>query len=165
MKTISQPIDFLAANIYSGTRVKMGAHGEPEVVEHGPEVPLTGFHWPVVPEALRWGPRFLHQRYGLPIIVAENGLALPDWVALDGKVHDPQRIDFLTRYLRELEKAMEDGACVDGYFQWSILDNFEWAEGYRQRFGLVHVDFKTQRRIPKDSATWFAGVIRAHRIP
>lgn len=165
METISQPIDFLATNIYSGTRVKMGSGGKPEIVPHGPEVPLTGFHWPVVPESLRWGPRFLHEQYGLPVIIAENGLALPDWVALDGKVHDFQRVDFLTRYLRELGKAIADGARIDGYFHWSILDNFEWAEGYRQRFGLVHVDYQTRRRIPKQSASWFAGLVRANRIP
>jgi beta-glucosidase len=89
----------------------------------------------------------------------ENGMASPAWVALDGKVHDPARIDFTRRYLRELRRAMNDGVDVRGYFHWSIMDNFEWAEGYRQRFGLVHVDFSMLMRTPKGSAYWYADVI------
>ena len=96
-----------------------------------------------------------------------NGKNLDGWreatgkkESLDGKVHDPQRIDFMQRYLRELARARNDGAQVRGYFAWSLMDNFEWAEGYRQRFGLVHVDFATQRRTPKDSFYWYREVIR-----
>lgn len=76
------------------------------------------------------------------------------------KVHDPGRIDFYHRYLRELGRAVEDGVKVDGYFAWSVLDNFEWAKGYSDRFGMVYVDFETQERILKDSAHWYAEVIR-----
>ncbi|MCU0494912.1 MAG: family 1 glycosylhydrolase, partial [Chloroflexaceae bacterium] len=83
-------------------------------------------------------------------------------VALDGAVHDPQRIDYTQRYLRELRRAIADGVDVRGYFHWSLMDNFEWAEGYRQRFGLIYVDYPTQRRIPKDSARWYAEVIRTN---
>ena len=82
-----------------------------------------------------------------------------DWIALDGRVHDPQRIDFLTRYLREYRRAIADGVKAIGYFQWSIMDNFEWALGYKRRFGLVYVDYATGRRIPKDSARWYKQVI------
>jgi beta-glucosidase len=159
METISQPVDFYGANIYSASRYRTGADGEPEHVPHSAATPLSAFKWPVVPEALRWGPRFLHERYQLPVVVTENGVSLSDWVALDGGVHDPMRIDFLTRYLRELRHAIQDGADVLGYFHWSILDNFEWAEGYKQRFGLVHVDYGTLRRTPKDSAYWFRDLI------
>lgn len=155
METISQPIDFYGANIYSGTLYKAGVNGEPERVPHASSTPLSAFKWAIIPESLRWGPRFLHERYKLPVIVTENGISLSDWVALDGKVHDPQRIDFLTRYLGELRRAIADGADVRGYFHWSIMDNFEWAEGYKQRFGLVHVDYGTQVRTPKDSAWWY----------
>lgn len=155
METISQPIDFYGANIYSGTIYRNGANNEPERVPFGPSVPLSAFKWPIMPESLRWGPRFLNERYGLPVIVTENGVSLSDWVALDGKVHDHQRIDFLKRYLHELRRAIDDGADVRGYFHWSIMDNFEWAEGYKQRFGLVHVDYETQRRTPKESAYWY----------
>jgi len=113
----------------------------------------------VTPEALRWGPRLFYERYHLPIYITENGLANPDWVSLDGNVHDPQRIDFTCRYLQQLEKAIDEGAEVRGYFHWSLMDNFEWAEGYKHRFGLVYVDFDTLRRIPKDSAAWYRDVI------
>ena len=82
-----------------------------------------------------------------------------DVVSLDGQVHDPNRIDYMHRYLRELRRAAEDGVDVRGYFAWSLMDNFEWARGYNERFGLVHVDYQTQKRTIKDSARWYAGVI------
>ena len=106
-----------------------------------------------------FGPRFLHERYGLPIVVTENGLSNRDWVFEDGKVHDRARVDFLTRYLRELARAASDGVPVRGYFHWSIMDNFEWAHGYKHRFGLIHVDYPTQRRTLKDSAHHYAKII------
>ncbi len=116
----------------------------------------------MTPEALYWGPRFYHERYGAPVVITENGLSNSDWAGLDGAVRDPARIDFLARYLRELRRAVLDGIPVRGYFHWSLLDNFEWAEGYSQRFGLIHVDFATGRRTPKESAAWYAGVIRSN---
>jgi beta-glucosidase len=82
-----------------------------------------------------------------------------DWVDLDGRVRDGARIDFLKRYLRELDRAIADGVDIRGYFHWSIMDNFEWAEGYKHRFGLVHVDYETQKRTMKDSAYWYRDVI------
>jgi beta-glucosidase len=85
---------------------------------------------------------------------------LKDWISLDGKVHDSNRIDFLERYLIALKKASDDGVTVNGYFQWSLLDNFEWAEGYNERFGLVYVDFKTGERTPKDSYYWYRDTIK-----
>jgi beta-glucosidase len=81
---------------------------------------------------------------------------------LDGKVHDPQRIDFTARYLRELKRAAADGVDVLGYCHWSFMDNFEWSEGYKERFGLVYVDYQTQARIPKDSALWYRHVIETN---
>ena len=89
-------------------------------------------------------------------------MALNDWVALDGKVHDPQRIDFLTRYLRGLKQSIDEGVPVLGYVHWSIMDNFEWAEGYAPRFGLIHVDYATQQRTLKDSAYWYRDLIRSN---
>ena len=88
-----------------------------------------------------------------------------DEIAADGQVHDPQRIDFTRRYLRELCRAIRDGVDVRGYFHWSLMDNFEWAEGYRQRFGLVHVDYATQKRTIKDSGRFYAGVIASNSVP
>lgn len=162
MCTMHQPIDFIGLNIYRGYTCRRSAGGSPEIVAFAPGCAETHIHWAVHPAALRWGPIFTYERYRLPIVITENGLASHDWVSVDGKVHDPQRSDFLARYLVELRRAMEDGVPVRGYFAWSLLDNFEWAEGYRYRFGLVHVDFATQRRTPKDSAWWYRECIRTH---
>jgi len=162
METICQPLDFYGANIYNAQTVKAGPNGEPIEVPHHQGMARTIYHWPVTPEALYWGAKFFHERYGKPIVITENGLGLSDWEALDGKVHDPQRIDFLQRYLLSLRRASEDGVPIDGYFQWSFMDNFEWNEGYRFRFGLVYVDYLDQRRIPKDSAYWYRDVIASN---
>ncbi len=156
MELISQPIDIYGQNIYNGKCVRMGENGEPELVPRKPGYPHTAMNWPVTPEALYWGPKFLYERYKTPIYITENGASCADVVSLDGKVHDPARIDFLARYLSELKKAATDGVDIRGYFQWSLLDNFEWNEGYKERFGLVYVDYETQQRILKDSAYWYA---------
>lgn len=156
---IHQPLDFCGANIYHGVYVRAGVDGNPEELPFPVGFPLNSMSWPVVPEALRWGPRFLYERYGLPIAITENGCANADWIALDGQVHDSQRIDYTQRYLIELAKAGEDGAKLLGYFHWSLMDNFEWAEGYKERLGLIFVDYPTQRRILKDSARWYRDVI------
>ena len=85
-----------------------------------------------------------------------------DWVHLDGKVHDPQRIDFVNRYLLAFERAIDDGMEAGGYFQWSFIDNFEWAFGYQDRFGITFVDYETKARTLKDSAYWYREVIRSN---
>ncbi len=162
LEIIRQPLDFYGANIYNGTPGRRGPDGGFEPVGHGLGYAHTHFYWPVTPPALYWGPKFLHERYQLPIVITENGMANPDWPALDGQVHDTQRIDFLQRYLREYRRAAADGVPVKGYFLWSIMDNFEWAEGYKQRFGIVHVDYATGKRTPKDSALWYKTVIAAN---
>ena len=159
MELIGQPLDFLGANIYNGDYARAGVDGQPERVPFPVGHALTGYDWPVTPEALYWGPRFLWERYGKPIYITENGLANVDWVARDGQVHDPQRIDFTARYLLALQQAIHDGVKVHGYFHWSLMDNFEWAVGYRQRFGLVYVDYPTLKRTPKDSAHWYRDLI------
>ena len=89
-------------------------------------------------------------------------MANTDWVAEDGAVHAPQRIDYPRRYLKALRRAAADGVDLRGYFHWTLMDNFEWAEGFRQRFGLVYVDFTTQQRVPKDSAYWYRQVIASN---
>ena len=155
---IAQPLDFYGANIYYD---QMGFDREFSY-ENGAYVgsPRTATDWPVTPEALYWGPKFLYRRYGLPVIISEDGMAGYDWVHLDGKVHDPARIDFLQRYLGELERAAEE-VPVLGYFYWSLLDNLEWDSGYDKRFGLVHVDFRTFERTIKDSGYWYADYIKS----
>jgi len=161
MKLICQPLDLLAQNMYNGTAIRAGADGKPERVSRDIGFPKTGFNWPITPESLYWAPKFLSERYPhLPIYITENGLSCPDVVSVDGKVHDPNRIDFVTRYLRELKRASEDGVPVAGYFLWSLMDNFEWANGFGERFGLIHVDYKTRKRTFKDSAYWYRDVIK-----
>ena len=162
METIHQPLDFFGVNIYRGETVCAGQNGQPEFVNDPVGHPITAYHWSVDPKSLYWGPKNFYERYKLPIIMTENGMSNVDWVALDGKVHDPQRIDFLNRYLLQLRKASEDDVDIRGYFQWSLMDNFEWASGYRERFGIVHVDFGTQKRTLKDSALWYKEVIASN---
>jgi beta-glucosidase len=159
---IHQPIDFYGCNIYTGVPVEAGKDGKPKTLEFPDGHPHTQFLWKVAPEGVYWGPKFLSERYKLPIVITENGLSCHDWVSVDGKVHDHARIDFLTRYLREIQKAIVDGVDIQGYFHWSIMDNFEWAEGYKHRFGLIHVDYETQKRTLKESAYWYRDVVRSN---
>ena len=159
MKLISQPIDFYGQNIYNGRCIRMGTDGRPEEVRRPAGFPKTATNWTVTPEALYWGPKFLYERYRKPIYITENGMACHDTVSQDGKVHDPNRIDFLARYLKNLKRAAEE-IDIRGYFQWSLMDNFEWDKGYAERFGIIYVDFETQERIWKDSAYWYRDLIR-----
>lgn len=159
MKLISQPIDFYGQNIYNGRCIRMGTDGRPEEVRRPAGFPKTATNWPVTPEALYWGPKFLYERYRKPIYITENGMACHDTVSQDGKVHDPNRIDFLARYLKNLKRAAEE-IDIRGYFQWSLMDNFEWDKGYAERFGIIYVDFETQERIWKYSAYWYRDLIR-----
>ena len=161
MKLISEPIDIYGQNIYNGRCIRMGADGKPEDVERYEGFPQTAVGWPVTPECLYWGPKFLYERYRKPMYITENGMACNDVISLEGKVHDPQRIDFLARYLHELKRAADE-IDVRGYFQWSLLDNFEWEKGYAGRFGLVYTEFLSQKRILKDSAYWYRDVIQTN---
>ena len=149
--------DFIGINLYHGTAARMGENG-PEEVPYPAGGPRTAIGWPITPEALEWGPRFLAERYKLPIYISENGLSCNDKIFLDGQVHDPQRVDFLARYLESLSRAVADGVNIRGSFHWSLTDNFEWAEGYDQRFGLAYVDYASGKRILKDSGRWYSSV-------
>ncbi len=162
METICQPLDFYGANIYFAEFVRAGGESGYEFTKKKDGYPLTTMGWHVTPEALYWGPKFLFERYRLPIVITENGMADFEWVQLDGKVHDPKRIDFLTRYLREFKRAMDDGVDALGYFIWTLLDNFEWTYGYKQRFGLIYTDYQSKQRILKDSAYWYKKVIETN---
>lgn len=162
MELIHQPIDFMGQNIYNGYPVRAGADGEPEFVSREPGFAKTAANWPVTPEAFYWGVRFLSERYHLPLYITENGMSCHDNVSRDGRVHDPNRIQFLDEYLSALCRANDDGADVRGYFLWTFLDNFEWDKGYNERFGIVYVDFATQKRIVKDSAYWYQKVIESN---
>ncbi len=159
LKTICQPLDFYCQNIYNGREFKAGENGY-EKVRRYEGFPRTANGWPITPGAIKWAAKFLYERYKLPIYITENGLSCHDTVSLDGKVHDPNRIDFLHRYILALREAAEEGADIRGYFQWSLMDNFEWGLGYSERFGIVFVDFVTQERIIKDSGYWYSNVIK-----
>ena len=150
--------DFIGVNVYNG--VSVDPQGEPVKAFAG--FPMTANKWLVTPEVMHFGPVNLFRRYGLPLYITENGQSCNDRIFLDGQVHDPDRIDFLHRYLRQLHKAIEEGVPVMGYLQWSFLDNFEWSEGYNERFGIIYVDYPTLRRIPKDSARWYRDVIESN---
>jgi len=158
-----QPLDYIGLNLYSAQTYRRGDSGAPEKVPFAAGYPRSGVDWqPITPGCLYWGPRFFYERYGLPIAVTENGLSTRDQLFLDGNVHDPQRIDYIHRGLLELARAIKDKVQVLGYWFWSLLDNFEWADGYKQRFGLIYVDFETQKRIPKDSFYWYRKVVRSN---
>ncbi len=162
MKLIHQPLDFYGQNIYHGSAIRSDGKGRYASAERTPGAPKTAIQWSITPKCLRWGPEFLYERYHLPIFITENGMSAHDTVSLDGKVHDPNRIDFLHRYLMELEKSTDNGTDIGGYFLWSFMDNFEWDKGYTERFGIVYVNYETQERIPKDSAYWYRDWIEAH---
>ena len=162
MKLISQPLDFMGQNIYNGYFVRAGKDGEPEFVDRPYGFPRTSTNWPVTPECLYWGLKFMYDRYHMPMYITENGMSCHDNVSPDGRVHDRNRIDFLDAYLSQVQKAADEGVDVRGYFLWTFLDNFEWTEGYKERFGIVHVDFATQKRIAKDSAFWYQRTIETN---
>ena len=160
---IHQPLDYYAQNIYNGKiiRASAGAPGYEEVpLPTG--YPKTAIQWPITPDALYWGPKLLYERYKTPFLITENGMSCHDAVSLDGRVHDPNREDFMHRYLLAYRRAAEDGVDARGYFAWSLMDNYEWACGYTERFGLVYVDYATQQRIPKDSALWYRRVMESN---
>lgn len=162
MKLISQPLDFMGQNIYNGVLVKADGKNGFEIVNRQPGCLKAANNWPVTPECLYWGPKFLYERYQVPIYITENGFSCHDVVSKEGNVHDSNRIEFTSRYLSNLKKAIKDEVDVRGYFHWSLLDNFEWAQGYNERFGLVHVDFNTQERTIKDSGYWYRTVIESN---
>lgn len=159
---IGQPIDFIGANIYNGNVYRADSNGNPQYVKLEDGFARTAIQWPVTSDALYWGAREVCGRYGLPFYISENGMSAHDWVSLDGEVHDCNRIDYMQRYLLGFERAADEGLPVAGYFAWSFLDNFEWAKGYNERFGLVFTDYRTQQRTVKDSGKWYSEVIRSN---
>jgi beta-glucosidase len=172
LELVGEALDFLGLNNYFPSYAKHAptADEDPahraatdiDMVENPPaELSRTAMGWPVEPLGLGRLLRWLRDRYpGLPpIYITENGSAYPDALGEGGGVHDPARVAYLDGHLRAVLAAMDDGVDVRGYFCWSLMDNFEWAYGYTKRFGLVYVDYPTQRRIPKTSFGWFRDVI------
>lgn len=159
MKLISSPIDFYGQNIYNAIMIRADKNGNSVEVTRYDGFPKTAIQWPMTPESMYWGPKFIYERYKKPFYITENGMSSHDWISLDGKVHDSSRVDMMHRYLREYKRAADEGVDLSGYFAWSSIDNFEWAYGYSERFGLVFVDYQTQNRIRKDSSYFYQKVI------
>lgn len=162
MALINQKVDFIAYNCYQGRTAKDDGNGGVRFVKPKVGYPCTAIGWPVNPPCIYWVARFLWERYHLPLYITENGMSSHDWISLDGKCHDPNRIDYLNRHLLQLEKAVDEGVDVRGYFQWSLMDNYEWAEGYFDRFGIIYVDYPTGERTIKDSGYWYSQVIASN---
>jgi beta-glucosidase len=177
--TIRQPIDFLGVNYYSPAYLRAGDPDDlrqyeeparcelPGVVEYRPAgLDRTAMGWLVDAEGLY---ELLVQvsdaAPGLPLYITENGCAAEDYVDASGAVNDVDRIEYLHQHLEAAARSIKAGVNLAGYFVWSLLDNFEWSWGYQRRFGIVYVDFETQRRIPKNSARFYADVARANTVP
>jgi beta-glucosidase len=157
---IAQQLDFLGVNYY--TRTLVNAKGE-HIKAPGAE--YTEMDWEVCPAAFNRMLVEMNRDYELPpIFITENGAAVADQLTEEGHVHDPRRIKYMHDHLVELRRAMRSGVKVSGYFVWSLLDNFEWACGFSKRFGLIYVDFATQKRYLKDSAYWYERVIRHNEV-
>lgn len=163
LDVISQPLDAFGCNLYDAPVVQASSEQAWQARAWPPGTPRTAFGWPVTPAAHYWGPRFVHERYGAPVLITENGLSCRDVQSADGSVHDPERLEFIQAHLHELHRAAEEGIPVLGYFHWSLMDNFEWNHGFRERFGLIHVDFESLERTPKDSFFGYRELILAHK--
>ena len=167
LAVISAPLDGLGVNYYMPARLSaLPGSPLPFQLEPIPGYPVTAFGWPVVPAALTELLTLLGERYGSalpPVHITENGCSHDDTPAEDGTVDDQFRIGYLDGHLRALHAAITAGADVRGYFHWTLADNFEWTEGFHQRFGLVHVDHDTQARTPKASYAWYRDLIAAQR--
>jgi beta-glucosidase len=175
-KTIAAPLDVLGVNYYSRHVVRSSGSpqegrstawvGSSDVVSVPRALPTTEMGWEIDPQGLYDVLSRVYREYGpLPLYVTENGAAYADAPDADGAVHDPQRVEYLDSHFRTAHRAIQDGIDLRGYFVWTLMDNFEWAWGFTKRFGLVYVDYPTQRRIPKDSARWFAEVTRRNGPP
>jgi beta-glucosidase len=168
LKIINSPLDFVGINVYRPHAYVLASDAAPG----WREVPFAKGHpkmfnsWLTVgPEAMYWAPKFVHKLWkAKEIFITENGCASDDVIAADGKIYDTDRIVFLRSYLTQLQRATADGVPVKGYFQWSTMDNFEWTAGFGNRFGLIHVDFKTQKRTPKLSAEWFREAAKQNAV-
>ncbi len=159
MDIIATPIDYLGVNYY--TRQVVSAAGPVDLKTLG--LPLTEMGWEVYAKGLTDLLLLLHRDYHLPpVLITENGGAFKDLV-VQGQVHDQDRVDYLRTHIAAVADAMDQGVPMAGYMVWSLMDNFEWASGYAKRFGIVHVDYKTLQRTPKDSAHWYRAFLEGVR--
>jgi beta-glucosidase len=157
LRTISAPIDFLGINYYQPERVAADPRRPPLGIKAAPRpAPTTAMGWEVDPDGLYELLLRLRRDYGdVPIFITENGAAYDDAAVVDGCVEDPDRLEYLRAHIDALARAVAEGVDVRRYYAWSLLDNFEWEQGYGKRFGIVHVDYETLARVPKRSALWY----------
>lgn len=164
LELIKQPIDYLGVNMYFPRFIAPsddGKGGYKSFAFSAEREPLTSMGWEVYAPSLRALLHNFHRRYKKPLYITENGCSISeDHVGADGQCHDPRRIDYLSKHLAMASQAIAEGVDLRGYFQWSLMDNFEWSFGYTQRFGITHVDYQTQKRTPKDSFKWYAQAIK-----
>jgi beta-glucosidase len=165
LEAIAAPLDFLGVNYYSPQRVRADPTRQPLELGHlAPPPPTTAMGWEVDPDGLHELLVRIRRDYGdFPIYITENGAAFEDGPVVNGTVEDPRRVHFLRAHLQALGRAVADGVDARRYFAWSLLDNFEWEHGYAKRFGLVYVDYSTQRRVPKRSGLWYRDFIASAR--
>jgi beta-glucosidase len=163
---ITLPTDFLGMNIYTGEYVRAGKRGKPETLAFTPNFPKADSPWlKLIAEAMYWGPRWVREIYGVKAIyITENGAGYDDEPPVNGELLDLHRRNYVRNCLKELHRASSEGVPVKGYFLWSFMDNFEWADGYSRRFGIVYTDYKTQKRTPKFSAHWYSRVMSENRL-
>ena len=166
LEVIGQRTDFLGLNVYAGNFVRMGSNGAPEVLPFPKQYPEGYLPWlKITPECLYWSVRFASEVFGVKdVYMTESGGTFDDEITPGGEILDLDRREYLRSYLVGLHRTVREGFDIRGYFVWSLLDNFEWAEGYGRRFGIVHVDYWTQTRTPKLSARWYANVIRENGV-
>ncbi|MBK8023042.1 MAG: beta-glucosidase [Chloroflexi bacterium] len=162
MAQISAPLDYLGVNFYRRSVIAAGDEVPPVSYQRvSPSGEYTAMGWEVSPHGIYDILKYVHDHYQPPALyVTENGAAFPDEIAADGQVHDESRMHYFRRHFEQLHRAIEAGVPLRGYFAWSLMDNFEWAYGFSRRFGLIYVDYPTQRRIIKDSGRFFAEVAR-----
>ena len=167
LRIIGSPLDFVGINVYKPNAYVL-ASGQPpgyREIAYAKGHPAMFNKWLAFgPEAMYWAPKFVQSLWNAKeIFITENGCASDD-VFVDGQIYDTDRIMYLRHYLTQLQRATADGVPVKGYFEWSAMDNFEWSAGYANRFGVVHVDFETQKRTPKQSAHWFREAARRNAV-
>lgn len=167
MSTISRKVDFVGVNYYSRWIVKDNPRGKILKLSFSKpeEAQYTDMEWEIYPRGIYEILRRVQEDYSpRAIYITENGAAFPDRLDKEGKLKDEKRIDYLREHILFAHKAIEDGVRLKGYFVWSLMDNFEWAYGYSKRFGLIYTDYPTQRRIFKESASWYKRVIKNNGI-
>ncbi len=164
LELINQPLDYIYQNIYTGTYYSLDKNNNLVKDEFDKDYPTGNIDWlQVVEKSIYYGPKYLYERYKLPIIISENGYCNNDIISIDNKCHDIERINYMDKYLSELDKIAKE-IPIKGYFYWSLFDNFEWNSGLSKRFGLVHIDYKTEIRTKKDSYYHYKDIIKRRGI-